>query len=143
MRLFDVNVLIYATRKQAVDHERYQAWLTKVIDGPAAFGVAELVLSAYLRIVTNPRILSKPLAISDALHIVDGIRSKPNCVVIRPDIRHWGIFSDLCVKANAKGNLVADAYLAALAIESGSDWYSTDRDFARFPGFRWRHPLDE
>lgn len=41
-----------------------------------------------------------------------------------------------------RGNLVPDAWLAALAIESGSEWITTDRDFTRFPGLRMRHPLD-
>jgi len=55
---------------------------------------------------------------------------------------HWlGVFTNLCVAAGARGNLVPDAYLAALAIESGSQWITMDRDFSRFPGLRWRHPL--
>ncbi|MEK7270556.1 MAG: PIN domain-containing protein, partial [Planctomycetota bacterium] len=66
----------------------------------------------------------------------------PNCVLLSPGKRHWDIFSGLCRKAGAKGNLIADAYLAALAIETGSEWITTDRDFARFPGLKWRHPLD-
>jgi hypothetical protein len=62
---------------------------------------------------------------------------------VSPGPRHWGIFADLCRKANARGHLVPDAYLAALAIESGSEWITTDRGYARFPGLRWRHPLDD
>jgi predicted nucleic acid-binding protein len=58
-----------------------------------------------------------------------------------PGERHWEIFIDLCSRVHARGNLVADAYLAALAIESGSEWVTTDRDYARFPGLRWRHPF--
>jgi hypothetical protein len=57
--------------------------------------------------------------------------------------RHWDIFTGLCRSAGVKGNRVPDAYLAALAIESGSEWITTDRDFSRFPGLRWRHPLQE
>ena len=60
---------------------------------------------------------------------------------IAPGPRHWGIFAGLCRTTGVRGNLVPDAYLAALAIESGSEWISTDRDYARFPGLRWRHPL--
>lgn len=59
-----------------------------------------------------------------------------------PGERHWEIFTRLCRSARARGNLVPDAYLAALAIESGTEWITTDRDYARFPGLRWRHPLD-
>lgn len=61
---------------------------------------------------------------------------------INPGPRHWGIFERLCEATRAKGNLIADAYLAALAIESGSEWVTTDRDYSRFPGLKWRHPLE-
>jgi predicted nucleic acid-binding protein len=62
-------------------------------------------------------------------------------VIVAPGPRHWGIFANLCAAVGAKGNLVPDAYLAALALESGSEWVTTDHDFSRFPGLRWRHPL--
>lgn len=77
-----------------------------------------------------------------ALRFVEGLRAQPNAVVVTPGHRHWEIFSRLCREVEAKGNLVADAYLAALAIESGSELITTDRHFARFRGLRWRHPLD-
>src|SRR3970040_71577 len=60
-----------------------------------------------------------------------------------PASRDWAIFRRLCLTAGAKGNLVADAYLAAIAIEAGGEWITLDRDFSRFPGLRWRHPLAE
>lgn len=78
-----------------------------------------------------------------ALGYVEALRGQPNAVVVAPGSRHWEIFSHLSRAVRAKGNLVADAYLAALAIESGSEWITDDRDFARFPGLRWRHPLDD
>lgn len=66
----------------------------------------------------------------------------PECTVKPPGPRHWKLFTDLCRRAGAKGNLVPDAYLAALAIESGSEWITTDPDYARFPDLRWHHPFD-
>jgi len=61
---------------------------------------------------------------------------------VQPGGRHWDIFTRLCRNVSARGNLVPDAYLAALAIESGSELITTDRDFSRFPSLRWRHPLE-
>src|SRR3989442_1549521 len=142
MILFDVNVLIYATHKQSVDRKQYGAWLEQLVEGDAAFAVSDFVLSSYLRIVTNPKAFAKPATIGDAIQIVERIRHRPNCVVVQPGARHWEIFLDLCRRASARGNLVPDAYLAALAIESGSEWITTDRDYDRFPGLRWRHPFD-
>ncbi|MSO78726.1 MAG: type II toxin-antitoxin system VapC family toxin [Acidimicrobiia bacterium] len=141
MILADVNVLIYAHRSGSPDHERYRAWLDEQRHAPAAFGVSDLVLSSFVRIVTHPRIFDPPTSLAVAFDFADSIRTQPNAVPVAPGRRHWGIFTDLCRSVGAKGNLVPDAYLAALAIETGSEWITTDRDYARFPGLRWRHPL--
>ena len=142
MVLPDVNVLIYAHRGDAPEHARYARWLEDVARGDAAFGLSELVLSAFLRVVTHPRIFAPPTPLADALAFVEGLRERPNSAPIAPGPRHWDLFTSLCRRADARGNLVPDAYLAALAIESGSEWITTDRGFARFPGLRWRHPFD-
>ena len=142
MLLADVNVLVYAHREDAADHERYRDWLLERLNGAEAFGVAELVLSGFLRVVTHTRIFVRPTPLRTAVAFVERIRTHPNCVVIAPGARQWSIFLDLCKRTGAKGNQVPDAYLAALAMESGSEWVTTDRGFARYPGLRWRHPLD-
>lgn len=105
--------------------------------------MSELVLSGFVRVATHPRIFSPPAPVDQALAFAAALRMQPNAVLLSPGQRHWEIFERLCLAAGAKGNLVADAYLAALAIETGSDWITTDRDFSRFPGLRWRHPLAE
>ena len=141
MLLLDVNVLVYAFRRDIPESDRYAAWLEGTINGETPFGLSDLVLSGFLRIVTHPRILSPPAPMDEALVFTETIRSQPHCVTVSPGPRHWHIFTHLCKEACARGNLVPDAYLAAMAIESGSEWITTDRDFARFPGLRWRHPL--
>lgn len=95
-----------------------------------------------MRVVTHPRIFATPTPLRDALAFVTTLRNHPNAVAIAPGIRHFDLFRQLCTSASTTGNLVADAYLAALAIESGSEWITDDRDFARFSGLRWRHPFD-
>ena len=142
MVLPDVNVLVYAHRADAPGHTAYRQWLGQVIQSDLAYGMCDLVLSGFLRVVTHPRIFSPPSSLADALAFVEEVRSQPNCVIVEPGPRHWSIFTRLCQQAGVKGNLVPDAYFAAIAIESGSEWISTDRDFSRFPGLRWRHPLD-
>ena len=91
--------------------------------------------------MTHPRAFKQPSPLEAALAFVAEVRDRPNCVAVAPGERHWEIFTRLVREVGAKGNLIADAYLAALAIESGSEWITTDRDYARFPGLRWRHPL--
>ena len=141
MILTDVNVLIYAHREDTPDHAAYRSWLEQTINGPQAYGMADPVLSGFLRIATHPRIFDPPTSLDTALTFIDQIRTRPNCVRLTPGPRHWEIFVNLCQVADARGNLVQDAYLAALAIESGSEWITTDRDFSRIPDLRWSHPL--
>jgi toxin-antitoxin system PIN domain toxin len=137
----DVNVLIYAHREELPRHEAARTWLDGAVGSDAPYGLSELVLSGFLRIVTNPRAFVGPTPIDVALATVVHWRKRGNCVLVRPGARHWEIFVRLCRDAGAKGNLVPDAYLAALAIESGSEWITTDRSFARFPGLHWRDPF--
>jgi uncharacterized protein len=137
----DVNVLVYAYRAEAVDHASYWRWLNSVANGDEAFALSDIVLSGFLRVVTHPRVFRPPSPIDDALGFTEDLLSQPNCVMIRPGPRHWGLFARLCRENGAAGNLVPDAYLAALAIEAGCELITTDRDFARFDGLRWRHPL--
>ena len=142
MILTDVNVLVYAHREDALDHTAYREWLETIINSDQSYGMADIVLSGFLRVVTHPRIFNPPSSIKQALKFVSAVRSQPNCVIIKPGPRHWNIFEQLCRTINVKGNLVPDAYLAALAIESGSEWITTDRDYSRFPQLSWRHPFE-
>ncbi len=141
MILLDVNVLIYAHRAELPEHDAYARWLTGVATGHEPFGLSDLVLSGVVRIVTNPRVFRTPTPAGTAFDFVEQLRARPNVVLLSPGARHWEIFRTLCDQTGAQGKLVADAYHAALAIEHGCEWLTTDADFARFPKLRWRHPL--
>lgn len=141
MVLPDVNVLVYAHREDSSLHAGCRRWLEEVVNGDEAYGLSELVLSGFLRVATHPRAFAKPSPLELALEFTGQLRDRPNCVPVAPGPRHWQIFRGLCTGARVKGNLVPDAYLAAMAIESGCEWITTDRDFSRFKGLRWRHPL--
>jgi uncharacterized protein len=132
---------VYAQRGGTPEYERIGTWLEEVLNGAAQFGLSGLVLSGVLRVVTHPRVFAQPTPIEAALEFVELLRASPNRVDLAPGPRHWKIFTELCRTTAATGNRVPDAYLAALAIESGSEWITTDRGFARFDGLRWRHPL--
>ena len=141
MRCVDVNVLVHAHRPEAPQHESYRDWLedARVADEP--LGLADLVLSGFLRVVTHPRVFREPTPLPVALDVVTRLRATPNAVRVAPGDRHWPIFTSLVNDADARGNRVPDAYLAAMCIEQGATWYSADRDFARFPGLDWRLPV--
>jgi toxin-antitoxin system PIN domain toxin len=142
MILLDVNVLVYAHRKDAPNHRPLKAWLESTINGDQAYGVSDLVLDEFLRIVTHPAVFLPPSPVAEAVAFCRQVRDQGHCVHISPGPRHWDIFTELCGIRGMKGNLIPDAYFAALAIESGSEWITTDRDYSRFPELRWRHPLE-
>ncbi len=137
----DVNVLVCAARDDAPGHTAYRAWLEQALAADEPLGLSELVLSAVVRVLTHARVFDPPMPLTDALAYVDALRQQPRVVPLRPGPRHWALFLELCRRGQARGNLVADANHAALAIEVGAEWISTDRDFSRFPGLRWRPPL--
>lgn len=142
MQLPDVNVLIYAFNVGSERHGEYRRWLLELVNGSEAYGVSELILSSVVRIVTQSKFFAVPATMAAALAFVEPLRSTPQCRILTPGPRHWGIFVDICHKANVRGAMVTDAYLAALAIEHGCELITTDRDFSRFRGLRWRHPFE-
>jgi len=137
----DVNVLIYAFRADSKEHDRYKTWLEDVINGPAAYGVSPQILASVVRICSHPRIFAQPSDVDELLEYCGALLGQPNATMIVPGDRHWALFGKLCVDARAIGNLVQDAWNAALAIEAGCEWITTDRDYARFAGLKWRSPF--
>src|SRR5688500_9558331 len=141
MILIDVNVLVHAFRADSPEHAAYRGWLDVIVNDAAPFGLADVALSGFLRIVTHPGGFKPPSPIGDAVAFLDALRGVENAVFVVPGERHWEIFRELCVRTRAKGNDVPDAFFAALAIEHNCEWVTADRGFARFPSLRWRHPL--
>ena len=140
MILPDVNVLIYAFRKDVPQHALCNTWLTAVVAGDGQFGLSRLALAALVRITTNLRAYREPSSLAEAFTFCDYLLSQPNCQVVEPGERHWSIFQRLCRDTDTRGPRVTDAWFAALAIEWGCEWVTLDRDFARFPGLKWRVP---
>jgi len=136
----DVNVLVHAFRRDASDHELCRSWLDGVVNGDSRFAMSPQVLSGVIRIATHPKVFREPSGIDEALHFAEVLLEQPHCVAIQPGDGHWAIFTRLCREADARGNLVPDAWFAAIAIETGCEWVTLDRDYARFRGLKWRLP---
>lgn len=141
MVLADVNVLVYAHREDLPQHGPFSAWLTEEVESGRSFALCDASLTGFLRIVTNGRIFEAPTPLQGALDVIEVLRLQPGAVHLSPGARHWALFSDLCSAVGARGNDIPDAYLAALAIESGSELVTADRGFGRFPGLRWSCPV--
>jgi toxin-antitoxin system PIN domain toxin len=99
------------------------------------------VLSAVVRITTHSKVFAHPSSLEEVFRFCDVLLGQSQCRIIEPGERHWQIFKRLCTAADARGNLVPDAWFAALAIEAGCEWVTLDRDYARFQDLRWRLPF--
>jgi toxin-antitoxin system PIN domain toxin len=98
-------------------------------------------LGAFIRIGTNPRVFDHPLSLDQALFRVQSWLDQSCTRIVNPTERHWTVFQKMLREGQAVANLVTDAHLAALAVEHGCELISTDSDFSRFSGIRWRNPL--
>ncbi|MPZ88483.1 MAG: PIN domain-containing protein [Nitriliruptorales bacterium] len=141
MILPDVNVLVYAYRREADDHDRYRTWLTAVVAGKDELALHDLPLLGFARIVTNPRIMARPAPLSAALAFVDRLRGAPRARWLPTGDVPWDALRGLATNDKALGgNLLPDAHLAALAIAHGARLATADRGFARFPELDWFDP---
>lgn len=141
MILIDVNVLVYAANRDAERHGEYRAWLSAALGADEPFACAPQTLLSAIRVLTHNRVLHRPLSVTRALLFADSIRSAPSVRLVEPGDDHWRLFGSLAKAVGARGNMVMDAWLAALAIEHDCTLVTTDRDFARFDALKWRHPL--
>ena len=141
MKLVDANLLIYAVDEEASHHAAARAWLEDLLSGTETVALPWLVLLAFLRLTTQPRLFARPLAADEALDVVESWLDQPCVVTVGPTVRHAARMRELLRVVGAAGNHVGDAHLAALAIEHGAELCSADTDFARFPGLRWTNPV--
>ena len=136
----DANVLLYAINSSAPLHRQAKRWLEDSLSGSEPVGLAWMVLLAVIRLATNPAAFSRPLDTASALGVVEALLSAPAAVVVAPTARHASILAALLLESGSGGNLVADAHLAALAVEHQATVASYDRDFGRFRGVRVTRP---
>ena len=141
MILVDANILLYAEDSLQSRHQQARAWWDGQLSGSGVVCLCWTVLSAFIRIGTNPRVFEHPLSLEQALARVQSWLDQPCTRIVRPTERHWTVFKQVLTDGQAVANLVTDAHLAALAIEHGCELASTDSDFARFPKLKWRNPL--
>ena len=139
----DANLLIYAYDSEAVQHRAARNWLGKVFSAPELIGLPWQTISAFIRITTNSRNTGDRFPTNKAIGIVQQWMELKNVRLLVPGERHWSHFQRMLVEGQVRGPASTDAELAALTIEYGGVLYTTDRDFARFPGLRWVNPLLE
>lgn len=141
MILLDANLLIYAVNADAPLNPRAKFWLESVLSGQETVGFAWNVLLAFLRLATRPGLFRRPLPTGTAFDLLASWLDQPSVTIVHPGPRHLTVLRELLAPLGTGGNLTSDAHLAAIAIEHGAEICSSDTDFARFRGLRWRNPL--
>jgi uncharacterized protein len=141
MILPDVNALIYAFRRDLpLLHRICRPWLVALVSGDARFGLSPVVLGAVVRITNNARVFRTPSTIAKAFQFCEDLLGQPHCQIVEPGERHWDVGKRLGTETDTRGRNITDAWFAALAIESGCEWVTFDRDYARFPGLKRHMP---
>jgi toxin-antitoxin system PIN domain toxin len=141
MIVLDANILIYSYDKGSSQHAKARVWVEKIFSGLESVGLPWQTVSAFLRVMTNPRLPGSRLGLQHAAQIVDEWLEQPNVRVLTAGDEHWSVLRRMIVEGQASGPLISDAQVAAVTIEYGGVLYTADRDFARFPGLRWMNPL--
>jgi len=139
--ILDANLLLWAHHQGFERHAAARQWWAATLTSVAQVAIPWPTILAFLRVSTHPRALQRPATIDEAWSIVAGWLERPNVWTPLPTERQASILAGLLIQARASGNHVPDAHLATLAIEWGLELNSTDRDFSRYQGLRWRDPL--
>jgi toxin-antitoxin system PIN domain toxin len=140
MKVVDANILLHAVNQSAAEHVVCRQWLEESLSGDELIGLDWIVVLAFLRISTQPRIFPQPLSVSQAIEQIAHWLSSRIVQFIHPNDGHWDALSELLAKVGMGGNLTTDAHLAALAISRDATLVSCDRDFARFGRLKWENP---
>jgi uncharacterized protein len=140
--VIDANLLIYSYDARSPHHAKSLAWIERVFSGMENVGLPWQTVSAFLRIVTNRKLLGLALSLEQAATTVDEWLRQPNVRLLLPSENYWDLMRRAMVDGQAFGPLISDAEIAALTIDYGGVLYTADRDFARFPGLRWKNPLE-
>jgi toxin-antitoxin system PIN domain toxin len=137
----DANLLLYAEDSLSEHHETARNWWDTQLSGSEAVALCWPVLTAFIRIGTNARLHKRPLTLKEAIERVQSWIDQPCVRIIEASEQHWELFQKMLRVGNATANLVSDARLAALAVEHNCVLHSTDTDFARFRGLKWKNPI--
>ena len=142
MIVCDANLLIDSYNTGSTRHAKARAWLEEIFSGTDVVGLPWQAASAFLRVMTNKKLPGDRFSLVQATQIVDLWLARANVSVLIPGDHYWPLFRRMLIDGQASGALVSDAEIAALTLEYGGVLYTADRDFARFPGLRWKNPLE-
>ncbi|HTB83583.1 MAG TPA: type II toxin-antitoxin system VapC family toxin [Candidatus Sulfotelmatobacter sp.] len=139
--MVDANLLLYTVNRFSEQHASAKKWWDAQLSGADTVGLSWQVVHAFVRISSNTRLFKCALTLDEAIECVQSWLDQPCVRILQPTENHWKFFQQMLRAGHATANLVSDAHLAALAVEHNCVLHSTDTDFARFRGLKWKNPI--
>ena len=139
----DTNVLVYAHRRESLEHVPAAALLRTLAEGDAPWAIPWPCCYEFLSVVTNPRIW-KDTATSpeQAWEQLAAWIAAPSVLLIGETEDFPQILGRFVQRPRVRGGVVHDARIAAICVANGAEALITrDRDFALFPELRTRDPF--
>ena len=137
----DVNLLLYAYDANSRFHAAAAAWWRSCLAGNEPVGLPLVVVLGFVRVGTSARVFEQPMTPGEAAGHVRGWLAQPGVEVLEPRADHLERVLSLLESLGTGGNLVTDAQIAALVLDSDAVLHTTDTDFLRFTALRWLNPL--
>jgi uncharacterized protein len=140
--VLDANLLIYSYDTRSPHHKKSLSWVERALCGIEIVGLPLQTVSAFVRVLTNRKLPGVRFGLEQAAEVIDEWLAQPSVRLLLPGEDYWHVLRRVIIEGQASGPLVSDAEIAALTIEYGGVLHTADRDFARFPGLRWKNPLE-
>lgn len=137
----DVNLLVYAFSKKSPWHDAASRWWTAAMNGTEDIGIATSVALGFVRLLSNPKVVDRPVRPEVLLRVVESWLDFPRVRLVGPGFRHFEAMAALFAQSSAQFDLTTDIHIAALAMEHRAVVHTNDSDFGRFPRVKIFNPL--
>jgi uncharacterized protein len=138
----DTNILVYARRAELPPHPRALELLRGLAEGDQPWALPWPCVYEFVRVVTHPRVFTPASDLGVVLEDLESLLASPSLLLLGEGPAHASHLRRVLMDGNATANLVHDGHIAALVLEHGvTEFWTADRDFARFRGVRARNPL--
>lgn len=137
----DINLLVYAHNQDDESYDAAGIWWESLLGGDDSVGIPLAVSVGFVRLATNPRVMSPPMTSEQAISLVRSWLQRSNVISLDAGPDHFDNLQECLEAAGRAGRFVTDAHLAALALDHDAEIHSADQDFRIFPNVRWHNPL--